>query len=105
KPPFGGEIENGRIHGRGSADMKGGLAALVASFLDFAADDAWCGRLTLAVAYGEETGSEGARLMASDGSLDPFDAMIIGEPTSNRAVRMHKGALWLAVAATGRTGH
>lgn len=105
KPPFGGEIEDGRIHGRGSSDMKGGLAALVASFLDLAAADDWSGRLTLAVAYGEETGSEGAKLMAGDGSLDPFDAMIIAEPTSNRVVRAHKGALWLSVTAIGRTGH
>jgi succinyl-diaminopimelate desuccinylase len=105
KPPFGGEVEDGRIYGRGSSDMKGGLAALVASFLDLAAADDWSGRLTLAVAYGEETGSEGARLMASDGSLGPFDAMIIAEPTSNRVVRTHKGALWLAVTAIGRTGH
>ncbi|HRP78553.1 MAG TPA: M20 family metallopeptidase [Aquamicrobium sp.] len=105
KPPFGGEVEGGRIHGRGSSDMKGGLAALVASFLDLSASDDWSGRLTLAVAYGEETGSEGAKLMAGDGSLDPFDAMIIAEPTSNRVVRTHKGALWFAVTATGRTGH
>lgn len=105
KPPFGAEVEDGRIHGRGSSDMKGGLAALVGSFLDFAAADDWSGRLTLAVAYGEETGSEGAKLMAGDGSLDPFDAMIIAEPTSNRVVRAHKGALWLSVTAIGRTGH
>lgn len=105
RPPFGGDIEGGRIHGRGSADMKGGLAALVASFLDFSASDQWSGRLTLAVVYGEETGSEGARLMAGDGTLDPFDAMIVAEPTSNRVVRTHKGALWFAVEAIGRTGH
>lgn len=105
KQPFGGEVEGGRIHGRGSSDMKGGVAALVASFLDFAAFDDWSGRLTLAVAFGEETGSEGARLMVGDGSLDAFDAMIIAEPTCNRAVRAHKGALWLAVTAVGRTGH
>lgn len=105
KPPFGGEVEGGRIHGRGASDMKGGLAALVASFLDLSASDDWSGRLTLAVAYGEETGSEGARLMAGDGSLGPFDAMVIAEPTSNRVVRTHKGALWLTVTATGRTGH
>ena len=105
RPPFGGEVADGRIHGRGSADMKGGLAALVASFLDLSLHADWAGRLTLAVAYGEETGSEGAKLMAGDGSLDPFDAMIIAEPTSNRAVRTHKGALWFSVTATGRTGH
>lgn len=105
KPPFGAAIEGGRIYGRGSSDMKGGLAALIASFLDFSASDGWSGRLSLAVTYGEETGSEGARLMAGDRSLDPFDAMIIAEPTSNRAVHSHKGALWLACTATGRTGH
>ncbi|MEP9373473.1 M20 family metallopeptidase [Mesorhizobium sp. KR1-2] len=105
KSPFGAEIEGGRIHGRGSSDMKGGLAALIASFLDFSASNDWSGRLSLAVTYGEETGSEGAKLMAGDRSLDPFDAMIIAEPTSNRVVRSHKGALWLAFTAMGRTGH
>ncbi|MGI6853943.1 M20 family metallopeptidase [Mesorhizobium sp. 1B3] len=105
KPPFGGAIEGGRIYGRGSSDMKGGLAALTASLLDMHANENWSGRLSLAVTYGEETGSEGARLMAGDGSLAPFDAMIIAEPTSNRAVRSHKGALWLSFTATGRTSH
>lgn len=105
KPPFGAAIEGGRIYGRGSSDMKGGLAALIASFLDFSALEGWSGRLSLAVTYGEETGSEGAGLMAGDRSLDPFDAMIIAEPTSNRAVHSHKGALWLVCTATGRTGH
>lgn len=104
-PPFAGEIEGNRIYGRGSSDMKGGLAALIASFLDLSVSGGWRGRLTLALTYGEETGSEGARLMAHDGSLDPFDAMIIAEPTSNRVVRSHKGAFWLSVTATGRTGH
>lgn len=105
KSPFGGTVEGGRIYGRGSSDMKGGLAALIASFLDMYARDDWSGRLSLAVTYGEETGSEGASLMAGDGSLAPFDAMIIAEPTSNRAVRCHKGVLWLGFTATGRTSH
>ncbi|CAH1651899.1 Acetylornithine deacetylase [Hyphomicrobiales bacterium] len=105
KSPFGGAIEAGRIYGRGSSDMKGGLAALIASLIDIHASDDWSGRLSLAVTYGEETGSEGAGLMAGDGSLSPFDAMVIAEPTSNRAVRSHKGALWLASTATGRTSH
>lgn len=105
--PFGGIIADGRIHGRGSCDMKGGLAALTASFLDIAARNPadLSGRLTLAVTYGEETGSEGALVMARDGSLGPFDAMVIGEPTLNRVVRSHKGALWLRATAIGRTGH
>ena len=105
KPPFGGEVDGSRIHGRGSSDMKGGLAALIASFLDFSLLDDWPGRLSLAIAYGEETGSEGARLMAGDGSLDQFDAMVIAEPTSNKVVRCHKGALWFAVRTIGRSGH
>lgn len=105
KSPFGGTVEGGRIYGRGSSDMKGGLAALIASFLDMYVRDDWSGRLSLAVTYGEETGSEGASLMAGDGSLAPFDAMIIAEPTSNRAVRCHKGVLWLGFTATGRTSH
>ncbi len=105
KLPFGGMIQDGRIYGRGSCDMKGGLAALIASMFDIQVSEGWTGRLSLAVTYGEETGSEGARLMAGDGSLPPFDAMIIAEPTSNRVVRTHKGALWLAFTATGRTSH
>lgn len=104
--PFGAVIDGDRIYGRGSSDMKGGLAALIASFLDMRNNsDSWAGRISLAVTYGEETGSEGARRMAEDGSLGPFDAMVIAEPTLNKVVRSHKGALWLSVTATGRTGH
>lgn len=105
QPPFGATIEAGRIYGRGSSDMKGGLAALIASFLDLHASNAWSGQVTLAVTFGEETGSEGASLMAEDGSLSPFDAMIIAEPTSNQVICSHKGALWLAFTAIGRTSH
>ncbi|RRH73193.1 M20 family metallopeptidase [Falsigemmobacter faecalis] len=103
--PFGAEVRAGRLCGRGAADMKGGNAAMLAAFLDLADQREFPGRLSYALTFGEETGSEGAALMVKDGSLPRFDVMIIGEPTNNRIVRRHKGALWLRVSARGRTGH
>lgn len=103
--PFGGEVRDERLWGRGAADMKGGNAAMLAAFLALSAEPTFSGTLSYALTFGEETGSEGAAMMVKDGSLPRFDVMIIAEPTDNRIVRRHKGALWLRVTARGRTGH
>ena len=106
-PPFEAISDGGHVYGRGSADMKGGLIALMFAFLRMKrmAPADWCGELWFAATFGEETGAEGAKVMVEKGQLPAFDAMIIAEPTHNRLVVAHKGVLWVRVDSVGRTAH
>ncbi|GAF38892.1 succinyl-diaminopimelate desuccinylase [Agrilactobacillus composti DSM 18527 = JCM 14202] len=80
--PFEPWIENGRLYGRGTSDMKGGLAALVIAMIEFkASGHPFTGKLRLLVTAGEEVGELGSKQLANLGYVDDVDAMIIGEPT------------------------
>lgn len=100
--PFAGRIENGNLYGRGSTDMKGGVAAFLLAALEGTTPP---GGVALLLTAGEETGSDGARRMAEAGGLPEIGALIVAEPTANRAVPGHKGALWLRLRFHGVTAH
>lgn len=106
--PFSGLVADGRIHGRGVADMKGGLAASVFAFCLLAeARHAWRGRLTLAIVCDEETmGPWGANFLVDHDPKLRGDAVIIGEPSSPRTVRFgERGFVWVRVATRGQSSH
>jgi succinyl-diaminopimelate desuccinylase len=100
--PFAGEIANGRLYGRGSSDMKSGIAAFVTAAL---AETERGAALTLVLTAGEETGCEGAGALARAGHLSPAGAIVVAEPTANRVCVGHKGALWLKAVTSGVTAH
>ena len=103
--PFGGELSGGNLYGRGSSDMKSGIAAMVAAAVELAHQPLRKG-LTLVLVAGEETGCEGAAHLArTHGALGEAGAMIVGEPTGNAPVIGHKGALWLRARTRGVTAH
>ncbi|HVV10080.1 M20 family metallopeptidase [Amycolatopsis sp.] len=102
--PFG-EVDGDRLYGRGTSDMKGGIAAIVTAATALAGKTPKRAGLRLVLTAAEETGSQGARYVA-DSVLDaPSGPLVIAEPTSNAVVHGHKGALWLEALATGVTAH
>ncbi|MFD1040475.1 M20 family metallopeptidase [Virgibacillus byunsanensis] len=104
--PFSGHIENGKIYGRGSSDMKSGLVAFIYAMIFLKSTQALStGELVFIATFDEETGSLGAQQMIKEEQINEFDAMIIGEPTDNEIVTSHKGALWVKVDSFGKTAH
>jgi succinyl-diaminopimelate desuccinylase len=106
--PHGGAIVDGRLHGRGSSDMKAGIAAFTAAALSCAAAfrDGSAG-LSLILTVGEETGCEGALNLAKAhaGRIGRVDALVVAEPTANRLLLGHKGVLWVRAETKGVTAH
>jgi len=107
--PFGAEIADGRLYGRGASDMKSGVAAFVVAAIS-QADRLRAGPgLSLIITAGEETGCEGAFAMAASPQgralLGQAGALVVAEPTANQPLLGHKGAFWLAAEARGITAH
>lgn len=102
--PFAGETDAGKLFGRGTSDMKSGIAAMIEAAVDVARRPRRRG-LKLVLTAGEETGCEGAAFLAQSGVLGQAGALIVGEPSSNRPFIGHRGALWLTLSHAGRTAH
>jgi succinyl-diaminopimelate desuccinylase len=103
--PFAGDIVDGKMYGRGSSDMKCGVAAFVAAIVNMAARLKGTGGAVLVITAGEEIGCEGAFQLARAGMLGRAGAIVVAEPTSNAALVGHKGALWLKLTFRGVTAH
>ncbi|MFL6820710.1 MAG: M20 family metallopeptidase [Bradyrhizobium sp.] len=103
--PFSGEIIDGKMYGRGSTDMKCGVAAFVAAIGNMATELEGTRGAILVITAGEEIGCEGAFHLAGAGILGRAGAIVVAEPTSNAALVGHKGALWLRLTLKGVTAH
>lgn len=129
--PFGGEVRDGRLWGRGASDMKGPLACMLATALSLkTTPSTWRGTLTVACMVDEEFRFRGVTAMleqmraelvpaicnrrpdvtpAPDGDCkSPArlpDLAVVGEPTRLRVVRGCKGCLRFAIHAVGRAAH
>ena len=103
--PFAGEVKDGRLYGRGTSDMKAGVAAFVVAALRLAVEPVRHAEIQLIITSGEETGCEGALALAQTDFLGDAAALIIAEPTDNRALCGHKGALWMNLVHEGVTAH
>lgn len=103
--PFAGAIVDGKLYGRGSSDMKCGVAAFVAAIGNMADKLKDTSGVVLVITAGEEIGCEGAFHLAGADILGRAGAMVVAEPTSNSALVGHKGALWLRLTFKGVTAH
>ena len=102
--PFGGEVRDGKLWGRGASDMKGPLACMLAAALHLKnAPSSWRGTFTVACMADEEFRFRGVSAMLDEFPLPDF--AVVGEPTRLRVVRGCKGCLRFAIHALGRAAH
>ena len=101
KEALSGGLRDGRVYGRGAADTKGSIAAMLAAAAD---REPRAAPLWLVFTADEEVGCQGAKLLLHEGKLRPRHA-IVGEPTSLVPVRAHKGYCAVDVTVTGMEGH
>lgn len=106
RDPFGGEICENKIYGRGTTDMKGGVAAMAVAAIRMSQSLPETPGVVLVFTGGEETGCDGAKALCETPEiLGRAGAVVVGEPTSNQALIGHKGALWLNAVSQGITAH
>ncbi len=104
--PFGAEIAAGRLYGRGAADMKGGLAAMLFAVRAIQLSGIpFRGRIRLAIPVDEEGMMLGIKALIAAGYADGVDAAIICEPEEREVCITQKGALRLRLLAHGRIAH
>lgn len=109
-PAFSGEIVDGKMYGRGTADMKAGVAAGLYTLLDFIEEKTeFPGEIWFIGTVGEEVGMQGALDLVEGHHLDNVNAIIIPEPTKrdgeNQAIFASKGSIMYTITSTGKTAH
>ena len=105
-PPFTADHRHGRVYGRGTADMKGFVACVLAMAPTYAELDLTV-PIHVALTFDEEDGFHGAPILLADlveRGVRP-SAAIIGEPTGLRTVGAHKGCYEYRTMVTGMNGH
>jgi acetylornithine deacetylase/succinyl-diaminopimelate desuccinylase family protein len=106
RDPYGAQVLDGHLHGRGSSDANGPIAAALEAVAILRAaniDIAGCLELEL-VSDEEAMGFKGAGYLVEQGLVKP-DVAIVGEPTSLKVVRAQRGACWFRVITRGVAGH
>jgi acetylornithine deacetylase len=100
--PFDPIERDGRIYGRGSQDMKGGVAAMIDAARQIAEEGLAAGRLIVAAVVDEEYASLGADALVTRWRAD---AAVVTEPTDLRIAVGHKGFAWFEIETRGRAAH
>jgi putative selenium metabolism hydrolase len=103
--PFGGEMENGRLYGRGTSDIKGALAAqIIAPLLIEQSGKKPARDVYVVSTVFEETGGLGIRYLLAQKEIQASCA-IIGEPSENEIRLGHRGRMTVNVRCSGRSAH
>jgi acetylornithine deacetylase len=101
--PFSGRVENGRVYGRGSQDMKGSLTACFAAVKALVdSGTRLAGDVVVAAVADEEHASIGTADIAT---RVPVDGAIVTEPTDLEVCTAHKGFVWVEVKTHGVAAH
>lgn len=104
--PFAGEIVEGKLYGRGSSDMKAGIAAFLSAALSRREQIARGRGVALVLTASAETGCQGAAsLLQNQVEMHRAGAVIIGEMTDNVPLVGNKGALWMRMVMRGKSAH
>lgn len=105
-PPFSATEADGKIYGRGSTDMKSGLAAMVVTMIELVEEGlSLDGTLRLLATVGEEIGELGSAQLTDEGYADDLDGLIVGEPSNYVLCYAHKGALNYELVSKGKEAH
>lgn len=109
-PPFEGKIVDNKMYGRGTSDMKAGVAASLYAILEILEEGVeFNGEIWFIGTVGEEVGMQGALDLVEKGLLDDVDAILISEPTKGEdehlAIYASKGSIMYTVNAKGRACH
>jgi succinyl-diaminopimelate desuccinylase len=106
RPPFGAEMIEGRIYGRGSADMKSGLAAAMVALAAFRrAGVTPKGKLVVGALVDEEDAMLGVHHLVTTPTGRELDAAIICEPEQNELCLEQRGVVWARIRARGKMAH
>lgn len=108
RDPFGGTIEGGRVYGRGSADMKGGLASMMVALEEIKKSnilESLGGSIVFTAVVDEEIGGPigTSHLVREKGLRGDF--AVIGEPTSMKVCTANKGDITFDVSTRGKAAH
>ena len=104
--PFGGELVDGRIYGRGACDMKAGIAvALVTAKAFRSAGVPWKGKIRLGLVCDEEGMMIGIKSFIRAGHADDVSACLVPEPEENQLCISMKGSIRAVLRVYGRMAH
>ena len=105
KDPFSGETDGDKLYGRGSSDMKAGVAAILVAARAFAKKLNGTPGLTIVLTAAEEGGCIGSQHLARTKLLGKAGALLVGEPTSNFPYVGHKGSIKFHANFKGVSAH
>ena len=106
KDPFSGETDGDKLYGRGSSDMKAGVAGILLAAKNLAGKLNGTPGIVLVLTAAEEGGCVGSRHLAALPQLmGQAGAIVVGEPTSNYPMVGHKGSIKLHAAFKGVSAH
>lgn len=103
--PFDPVVRDGKLYGRGAADMKSGLAGQIMAFIDLHEDSEFTGKATLMVVGDEEVGSGLGTPKLIEESDNHFDYAVIGEPTDSNIQVGCRGIYWVNIYLKGTSVH